>query len=207
MKKILKSLLRKTGYEIVCVKNYKKAAAESGKIIYPDWNKINYGCFNKIFDDWLNVDINPRTLGASNTLCLDLVKTHPFPDNYFEYAYTEDFIEHIAQHEQIFFLAEAARTMKKNGVLRISTPDLQKIINKHQPLTGSPAALKFYMEEYKLPAHICYLTRDSLESICLGAGFSSIRFLSYQQSGYSVFRNTDTRPGQQDTNIFAEIIK
>jgi predicted SAM-dependent methyltransferase len=89
--------------------------------------KLHLGCGNNIFDGWLNTDI----LAGEKIAYLDVTKKYQLPSNSFDFIFTEHMIEHITIEQSELMLAECFRVLKPFGIIRISTPDLAKIIGMY----------------------------------------------------------------------------
>jgi predicted SAM-dependent methyltransferase len=89
--------------------------------------KLHVGCGKVKFPGWVNIDIEP---GAAD-LIIDVRKGLPFDDESVDYIYNEHFIEHLTYEECEKVLQEFWRVLKKGGVLRIATPDLDYIIDRY----------------------------------------------------------------------------
>jgi len=92
--------------------------------------------WNKCGDGWLNADMVFTRL-PSGVVCEDwrtgrlimrLVAGQglPFADGSFDAVYSEHMFEHILPRDGAAFLAEAYRVLRPGGILRITTPDLDK---------------------------------------------------------------------------------
>ena len=79
------------------------------------WSKIRWAAIDQI-----------------NGQVLDKTSRLPFSDNSLEYVFTEHFLEHIDDDDVNNILSEAARVLRANGVIRIITPDFEKIYKKYQ---------------------------------------------------------------------------
>jgi predicted SAM-dependent methyltransferase len=90
--------------------------------------------------DWLDVDLHPKVEGVE---MLDATKLFPIPSDSFHYVFTEHMIEHITFEEAEFMLAECYRIMRRNGKIRIATPDLLFLIELYNP---SSEVQKKYIE-------------------------------------------------------------
>jgi len=97
------------------------------KLRKSDKLKLHVGCGNVKLLGWVNIDVEP---GAAD-LIIDVRKGLPFDDNSVDFIYNEHFIEHLTYEEGQKVLKEFWRVLKKGGVLRIATPDLDYIINKY----------------------------------------------------------------------------
>jgi predicted SAM-dependent methyltransferase len=87
--------------------------------------KLQIGAQSNSIDGWLNVDLMPKT---HEVIFMDATKPFPFPSSSIDYIYTEHMLEHISFGDAKFMIAECFRVLKKNGKIRISTPDLAFLI-------------------------------------------------------------------------------
>lgn len=89
--------------------------------------KLQIGSGQNVLDDWLNTDLSPREQIAF----LDATKKFPFNNETFDYVYSEHLIEHLEYKDAVRCLQECYHILKPKGKIRISTPDLQFLINLH----------------------------------------------------------------------------
>jgi predicted SAM-dependent methyltransferase len=107
---------------------------------------IHMGSARNLHPGWLNTDqiriseregrsTEPGKLalveGAIPYLQLDSTTGYPFADETFEWAYSEHFVEHLTLDEAIRWLAEVRRILKPGGLLRVSTPDLERYLRAY----------------------------------------------------------------------------
>jgi len=94
--------------------------------------KLNIGCGTNNKKGWLNTDILPY----KHAVYLDATKVFPIADSSFDYVFSEHMIEHIPLKKGIFMLNQCYRIMKPAGKIRITTPNLQFLIDlSHSNLT------------------------------------------------------------------------
>lgn len=93
-----------------------------------DTRGLHVGCGDNVLQEWLNTDRNPSV----NRIYLDAVKKYPFPDNSFDYVFSEHMIEHISYADGRIMLSECFRVLKPGGTIRLATPDLQFLIGLYQ---------------------------------------------------------------------------
>ena len=88
------------------------------------FSAINLACGGKLceLEGWINADHHPSSKIVLN---IDLLKKFPFDDESFDVVYHAQFLEHLSYENGIKFLKECRRIMKKNGILRVVTPDLK----------------------------------------------------------------------------------
>jgi predicted SAM-dependent methyltransferase len=84
--------------------------------------KLHVGAGDVRLEGWLNSDI------AAGTIYLDIRKPLPFKDSAFSDVFGEHVIEHIPEDVGVLALREFHRVIKPGGVLRLTTPDLRKLL-------------------------------------------------------------------------------
>ena len=87
--------------------------------------RLHIGCGLNILPGWLNSDYYPAN---KDLLHVDAEKSFPFPDETFDFIFSEHMIEHIPYPSAHHMLLECFRVLKPGGTIRISTPDLNFLI-------------------------------------------------------------------------------
>lgn len=133
-------------------------------------HRINFGCGKNPTKDWLNFDNSPAIILANSPIkywfiknlkllskeqieninwnkknkifFLDAKKKLPFENDSVECIYTSHMLEHLSRKETFFFINESLRVLKKEGVLRLSVPDLQIIINDYKQNNNADAFME-----------------------------------------------------------------
>ena len=90
---------------------------------------INLGCGYTYHKDWTNVDFISTGEGVIGH---NLSQGVPFGEGTFEVVYHSHVLEHFSKYDGKKFLQECFRVLKKDGIIRIAIPDLQKIIVAYQ---------------------------------------------------------------------------
>ena len=88
--------------------------------------KLHIGAGGSILEGWLNTDFEHFEKG-----CIYLDASVPFniPNDTFDYIYSEHLFEHLNIEGQINMLSESLRILKKGGVCRIATPNLDFLLS------------------------------------------------------------------------------
>lgn len=86
--------------------------------------KLQLGAGGNALDGWLCSDLFPQP----HEIYVDVTKPLPFPDGSFDYVFSEHQIEHVPYPDGVFMLHGCFRVLKPGGVLRIATPDLERIV-------------------------------------------------------------------------------
>ena len=102
------------------IRNYLSGAGEK---------KLVLGCGASVLKGWLNSDFEPA---GNEVVYLNVTARFPFPDDVFDYVFTEHMIEHISYADGLHMLRECFRVMKPGGRIRISTPNLEFLLDLHR---------------------------------------------------------------------------
>lgn len=89
--------------------------------------RVHLGCGPHVFEGWVNLDVG----GGAGVVPYDLTGKLPFRDASVERVFTEHFIEHVSRERGRRFISECARILKPGGVLRVSTPDLRRLVEEY----------------------------------------------------------------------------
>ena len=112
-----------------------KAAANQAKevnviaplrILSHNPNKLNLGCGRNVMNGWLNVDLFSK---SSKILTMDASKPYPFPDESFDYVFSEHMFEHLDLAGQQNMMRECHRVLRPGGVLRLAMPNFDFLID------------------------------------------------------------------------------
>lgn len=89
--------------------------------------KLNVGAGGALLPGWLNTDRDP----APGAVYLDATRRFPLPSAAFHRVLVEHVIEHLSLDAGRHMLRECARVLEPGGWIRVSTPDLARIVALH----------------------------------------------------------------------------
>ncbi len=104
-----------------------------GRIRSTEWRRyvaehatpgLNLGSGDFPLEGWFNTDGYPR---VGRIAYCNVAGKFPFGDNAFAYVFNEHMIEHLPVEVALNMLRESFRVLRHGGVIRIATPDLDKI--------------------------------------------------------------------------------
>jgi predicted SAM-dependent methyltransferase len=162
--------------------------------------KLQVGCGYNCIDEWLNGDL------WSGDIYLNAKRRMPFKSKSFDFIFSEHFIEHLEKGNGLKFLNDCYRILKDNGIIRIVSPDLEKIIDiyydrnqyvKRQTLMEAygkgtqlqPCELfNDYMHEW---GHKFIYDKQMIASALASIGFVEITFCDYKKSNHSELRDLE----------------
>ena len=117
--------------------------------------KLQIGTGPLSLEGWLNSDL------ISAEIYLDLTRPLPLPDASFAYVFGEHLIEHLSEGDVERLLGELRRILRPGGVLRLTTPDLRKLLAIYEdrnPVIDREAYTRFLDAEtgkrHETPAQI-----------------------------------------------------
>ena len=157
--------------------------------------KLHIGAGNRKIKDWLNTDIGNKSIMP----VVDVTKKFPFNTKTFDYVFSEHMIEHIKYQDGVKMLKESFRVLKSNGKIRISTPDLQFLIDLYS--NEKDQLQKDYVEwsckNYQLTegsiievvnnyfqswGHQFIYDKNTIENTLKAVGFTKIEFFKINES-------------------------
>jgi predicted SAM-dependent methyltransferase len=152
------------------------------------WNveradRVHVGCGKSPIEGWLNVD-QLALPGVDRVL--DVGQGLPFKDVAFLYA--EHFLEHLSLHEGLAFLRGCRRVLSPAGVLRLSTPNLDWVMQTHYRCgewASDTEALQDCLKTNRAFhgwGHQFLYNRQTLALALRTAGFEEVRFHLYGES-------------------------
>lgn len=170
--------------------------------------KLQLGAGTNVLDGWLNTDREPI---GKTVAYLDVSRTFPFGDEVFDYVLTEHQIEHVDYDEGCFMLRECARVMRRGAKIRISTPDLARLLALYRPaesltpiearylewigakfLPGKPADAVFVINNcMRFSGHQFLYDEATLAKTMREAGFDDVKRVPPNESEDAVLRGVD----------------
>jgi predicted SAM-dependent methyltransferase len=233
VKKIFKKLLAKMGYTIDRYQPYNTDKNDfdrlSTTVTKLDKVKLHFGCGPRVLKGWINIDLSyepfepylpyytdkhyPEEIrGTRDDLyVINIIENGlPLPDNSVDIIFHEDFFEHLTQKEQVIFLAETLRVMKKGAVHRINTPNLKASMRDNSEFAKGKTGV--YASEWENWHHYSIMTPAILDDMAKMVGYTQVIFNSKNNSVSAAQLPTEYRPDENDrpaadSNVFADLIK
>ena len=164
---------------------------------------VHIGCGSISSPEFVNVDAQPYP--HVHYVRNDITDLSMFADGSVDLVYMCHVLEHVHRKEMFDVLAEFRRVLKPGGVLRISVPDFDLLVEMYDstgcdpdgimaPLLGSHA------NEYDI--HYWIFTERSLTAILLKAGFSSVRQWDPHRCDHHAFEDWASRSVERDGRQF-----
>ena len=170
-----------------------------------DSTKLHIGCGPTPLAGWVNIDNQPY---AGVDRVLDVTAGLPFDD--VSLIYAEHFIEHLAYDDALRFLRECRRVLRDDGVLRLSTPNLDWVWASHykKVMTNEEQILACFAinRAFRGWGHQFLYNERTLSATLFDAGFGSVARRDYGQSPHDALRGIERHEWQPDFEGLSHIL-
>jgi predicted SAM-dependent methyltransferase len=171
-------------------------------------DRLQLGAGNHPLPGWANLDL------SGDSVIWDLTKPIPAAPGSIRFVYSEHFIEHVSRDDAQRILANCFAAMAPGAAIRISTPDLAKVIEDYQSGTlvampwgeWFPSSLcRMVNEALHLWGHQFVYDEAELSSALRDAGFRRVRRAKWRESDVAELSGLETRPDMGD--LILEAVK
>ena len=183
-----------------------RAPTKIRKVFFPTRaERLHIGSGPQILPGWVNID-NVRYPGVDRVL--DINRGLPFRD--VRYIFAEHFIEHLSLNETMYFLRECRRVLRDDGILRLSTPELDWVWASHYRL-GADAAESVQScfrlnRAFRAWGHQFLYNEESLRALLLDAGFATVVRCQYGLSEHDALRGIERHERSDDFEGLPDIL-
>lgn len=183
-----------------------RAPMKIRKVFFPARaERLHIGSGPQRLDGWINID-NVKYPGVDRVL--DVTRGLPYRDVRFIFA--EHFIEHLSLNEVMYLLRECRRVLTDDGVLRLSTPNLDWVWASHYELgsEGDDAARTCFLlnRAFRGWGHQFLYNIEVLRGLLLDAGFADVVVCAYGESAHPELRNLERHERSDDFEGLADIL-
>ncbi len=131
--------------------------------------KLQLGAGHNLLPGWLNTDRDPN----SGAVHLNAARPFPIADGTFDYVFAEHLIEHFPHESGLAMLRECYRVLRPGGHIRVSTPDLEKIIGlQYAPPGGIEQRYVRWLVDGYAPTAESYRASYAINQVFRGWGHS-----------------------------------
>jgi predicted SAM-dependent methyltransferase len=161
--------------------------------------RLHLGCGGNQIPGWSNVDL----VAAPGVVVHDLTTPLPLPEESIEYIFSEHLLEHLTREQGLAFLRDCHRVLKVGGVVRISTPDLGKLVAEYEAGRISewhdvgffpPTPCVMVNQGMRLWNHQFLYDPSELLALLHEAGFAEVVTCAWHRSPHEVLQNLECRP-------------
>jgi predicted SAM-dependent methyltransferase len=135
---------------------------------------IHLGCGNVNSPEFINVDALPL---PHVHYVLNVAKLSVFKDSYADLLYASHVLEHIPVNQVETVLAEWKRVIRPDGVLRLSVPDFDKLIDMYHEVGNKifPIQCPLVGAGTKYTSHYSIFNETYLNELLSKVGFRIVR--------------------------------
>ena len=170
-------------------------------------DRLQLGAGEQILEDWANLDLE------GGGIAWDLTRPIPVEKGSVRLVYSEHFIEHVSRGDAQRILQNCHAIMAPGGTIRISTPDLKKLVDDYQ--SGNLVAMShggwfpetpcsMVNEAMHLWGHQFVYDEAELSNALREAGFKNIRRMKWHESAIPELANLESRPDMGDLILEAD---
>ena len=169
--------------------------------------KLHIGSGPQILKGWINID-NAEYRGVDRIL--DVTKGLPFPDGEASFVFAEHFIEHLTYEQAAALFRECRRVMRDDGVLRLSTPNLDWVwITHYKEVMDDPTQVKACFainRAFRGWGHHFLYNFRTLALTLQEAGFANVKRVEYGESEYKELRKLERHELSPAWGSFSSIL-
>ena len=161
--------------------------------------RLHIGCGSEAIDGWTNVDIADL---PGVDVVLDVRQPWPFGD--VEFMFAEHFLEHLTLADGMVFLRSARAALSANGVLRLSTPNLDWVWSTHYKPPSELTAEERLLGCLEMNrafhgwGHRFLYNFATLEQALRTAGFRDVERREYGESPVAALRGLERHERHRD---------
>jgi len=171
-----------------------------------DVDRLQLGAGNHPLPGWANLD------REGDSIPWDLTRPIPVSPGSIRFVYSEHFIEHVTRQQAQRILGNCCAVMATGGVIRLSTPDLAKVVTDY--LGGTVISMphgdwypetpcQMLNEALHLWGHEFLYDEAEMTRLLLDAGFSTVRRVAWRKSDHPELSGLETRPDFADLIVEA----
>ena len=166
----------------------------------PPGGRLHVGCGPVHLDGWINIDV--RRYPAVDFV-LDVRDGLPFHD--LTLIFAEHFIEHLPFWEAQRFLRDCRTALAPDGVLRLSTPNLDWVY-RTQYESGDVRDCFLINQSFRSWGHQFLYNAPVLEAVLHDAGFDRVEFVAYGQSARPELRGLERHEQSPDSRELPHVL-
>ena len=169
--------------------------------------RLHLGCGQSPIPGWLNIDVQ---LLPGVDRVLDVRRGLPFEN--VAAIYGEHFLEHLELEEGLACLVECRRALAPDGILRVSTPNLDWVLASHYRYGGWATEEEAISDCFRMNrafhgwGHRFLYNRQALEAALSAAGFSTITMHRYGESDVPELAGLERHEKSGDTSELPHVL-
>ena len=148
--------------------------------------KLHIGCGNRIFDGWINLDIDDK---RGVDIVDDALTLNKIDDNSCDIIYACHVLEHFGRKEVYEVLNNWYSKLKKGGILRLSVPNFEILCLRYletqdiEEVTG----LIVGGQKDKYDYHKIIFDKIKITNLLLSVGFNKVKSWNWREVEHSKY--------------------
>jgi len=167
--------------------------------------QLHIGAGDKPIPGWVNID---KVEGPGIDLVADVTRGLDFHE--VAAVYAEHFLEHLPVQEALAFLTDVHRVLAGDGLLRVTTPNLEWVWATHYRLdldTDEKREKAIGINRaFHAWGHRFLWNRELLETALEACGFTDIAWCRRGESGHRLFRDLESHETYVDVGELQHVI-
>lgn len=155
---------------------------------------VHVGCGEKNVPGFINVDTRP--LAHVHVVTDDITSLMDFDSGTVDLVYMCHILEHIKRSDLNKVLLEMKRVLKDGGVLRVSVPDLDRLIEVYNAAGGNIESISRQLmggQDHQYNVHYSVFNRQRLSGLFKDVGFREVSSWDPDNCRYHDFKDRASR--------------
>jgi predicted SAM-dependent methyltransferase len=155
---------------------------------------VHIGCGKTNSPEFINVDARP--LAHIHIVTDDITSLPDFNNGTVDLVYMCHILEHIKRKDLKRVLSEMKRVLKNGGILRISVPDFDKLIEVYSASGKDMNAISYQLmggQDHEYNIHYSVFNYQSLSGLLKEVGFQKVVSWNPDNCKYHNFKDRATR--------------
>jgi predicted SAM-dependent methyltransferase len=155
---------------------------------------VHIGCGKTNSPEFINVDARP--LAHIHIVTDDITSLPDFNNGTVDLVYMCHILEHIKRKDLKRVLSEMKRVLKNGGILRISVPDFDKLIEVYSASGKDMNAISYQLmggQDHEYNIHYSVFNYQSLSGLLKEVGFQKVASWNPDNCKYHNFKDRATR--------------
>ena len=168
--------------------------------------RLHVGCGQEAIAGWINIDNQPLP-GVDRVL--DVRGGLPYSG--VSAIYAEHFIEHLGFEDALAFLGECRRVLLPDGVLRLSTPNLDWVLTTHYRWHDVTQPDRVFdcmrlNRAFRAWGHQFLYNQETLAAVLRNAGFAHATFHRYGESERADLRGLERHERWEEQETLLHVL-
>lgn len=164
--------------------------------------RLHIGCGPQVLEGWTNIDLESH---PGIDLVHDVRDGLPFRG--VRYIFAEHFLEHLTYDEGFRFLKECRASLRDDGVLRLSTPNLDWVVATQHAGDHDRVRSCFAMNKaFRGWGHHFLYNAETLAAALRAAGFATLSFHAYAESSDPILANLERHERSADLGEMQHVL-